>query len=85
MVAFRCAGKIVSEAELLFALVAGDLVAHAGSFVTKSGREVTLEIWVRERDADKCEHALVSLQKSMKWDEERLGSSTTWTSTWWLR
>ena len=57
----------------LFALVAGDLVAHAGSFTTMSGREVTLEIWVRERDADKCEHALVSLQKSMKWDEERFG------------
>jgi len=57
----------------LFALVAGDLVAHAGSYTTMSGREVTLEIWVRERDADKCEHALVSLQKSMKWDEERFG------------
>ena len=57
----------------LFALVAGDLVAHAGSFTSMSGREVTLEIWVRERDADKCDHALVSLQKSMKWDEERFG------------
>ncbi|MFT5284857.1 MAG: aminopeptidase N [Planctomycetota bacterium] len=57
----------------LFALVAGDLVSHAGTFKTMSGREVALEIWVRERDIDKCDHALVSLQKSMKWDEERFG------------
>ena len=57
----------------LFALVAGDLVSHTGTFKTSSGREVALEVWVRERDLDKCEHALVSLQKSMKWDEERFG------------
>ena len=30
----------------LFALVAGDLVCHAGTFTTASGREVALEIWV---------------------------------------
>ncbi len=57
----------------LFALVAGDLRAHRGSFVTRSGREVRLEIWVEPQNADKCEHALRSLQKSMKWDEETFG------------
>lgn len=57
----------------LFALVAGDLKCHSGSFTTKSGREIALEIWVEPENISKCEHALVSLQKSMKWDEEVYG------------
>jgi aminopeptidase N len=57
----------------LFALVAADLRAHAGPFTTKSGRQVRLEIWVEERNLDSCEHALRSLQKAMKWDEEVFG------------
>ncbi len=57
----------------LFALVAGDLRCHAGSFATASGREVRLEIWVEPENIDRCEHALVSLQKAMKWDEEVYG------------
>ncbi|MEY3219151.1 MAG: aminopeptidase [Pseudomonadota bacterium] len=54
----------------LFALVAGNLACHAGEFITKSGRNIRLEIWVEPHNIDKCEHALVSLQKAMKWDEE---------------
>ncbi len=57
----------------LFALVAGDLVCHRGSFQTASGREVALEIWVEPENADKCAHALTSLQAAMKWDEETYG------------
>ena len=57
----------------LFALVAGDLRAHTGNFTTRSGREVKLEIWVEPHEIEKCEHALVSLQKAMKWDEEVFG------------
>jgi aminopeptidase N len=57
----------------LFALVAGDLVCHEGSFTTCSGRAVTLRIFVEERNRDKCGHALRSLQKAMQWDEERFG------------
>lgn len=57
----------------LFALVAGDLACHSGTFTTKSERDVRLEIWVEHRDADKCEHALRSLQRAMKWDEQRFG------------
>jgi aminopeptidase N len=57
----------------LFALVAGDLRAHEGAFVTMSGREVKLEIWVEPQNIDRCEHALRSLQRAMKWDEERFG------------
>ena len=57
----------------LFALVAGDLRVHPGSFTTKSGREVRLEIWVEPQNVDRCEHALRSLQRAMKWDEEKFG------------
>ena len=57
----------------LFALVAGDLVCHRGSFTTASGREVALEIWVEPQNADKCEHALASLKAAMKWDEDTYG------------
>ena len=57
----------------LFALVAGDLHCHRGSFTTASGRNVALEIWVEPANADKCEHALISLQAAMKWDEDTYG------------
>ncbi|PTV94508.1 aminopeptidase N [Rhodobacter aestuarii] len=57
----------------LFALVAGDLRATSGSFTTASGRKVDLNIWVRPGDEDRCDFALASLQRSMKWDEEAYG------------
>ena len=57
----------------LFALVAGDLVANHDSFTTMSGREVELAIYVREGDLDRTGHAMRSLIKSMKWDEETFG------------
>ncbi len=57
----------------LFALVAGNLVCTEGSFTTRSGREVTLRIFVEEKNREKCGHALRSLQKAMRWDEETFG------------
>ena len=57
----------------LFALVAGDLRCHHGTFKTASGRDVALEIWVEAENLDKCEHALASLQAAMQWDEETYG------------
>ena len=54
----------------LFALVAGNLKCRVGTFTTRSGRKVRLEIWVDAADFDKTDHALASLQKSMAWDEE---------------
>jgi len=57
----------------LFALVAGDLVANSDSFTTVSGREVALNIWVREGDEGRTGHAMESLKKSMRWDEEVFG------------
>ena len=57
----------------LFALVAGDLVSVQDRFTTKSGRDVTLGIWVREGDQDRCGHAMQALKDSMRWDEEKYG------------
>ncbi|TGX42537.1 aminopeptidase N [Sphingomonas naasensis] len=57
----------------LFALVAGDLVANRGTFVTLSGREVQLGIWVRSPDLAKTDHALHALKLSMAWDEKVYG------------
>ncbi len=57
----------------LFALVAGDLVANRGKFVTASGREVALAIWVRPADLSRTDHALAALQTAMAWDERVYG------------
>jgi len=57
----------------LFALVAGDLHSVDDSFTTLSGREVKLQIFVEEKDLDKCEFAMRSLKKAMAWDEEVYG------------
>src|SRR5262245_21835092 len=57
----------------LFALVAGDLIAVRDRFTTRSGKEVALAIWVRRGDENKCGHAMASLKKAMRWDEEVFG------------
>ncbi|MEJ2443576.1 MAG: aminopeptidase N [Exilibacterium sp.] len=57
----------------LFALVAGDLAHIEDRFTTCSGREVTLRIFVEPKDLDKCDHAMGSLKKAMKWDEDVYG------------
>ena len=53
----------------LFALVAGDLVAHSDSFTTSEGRDVALNIYVRADDIDKCAFGMGALKASMVWDE----------------
>ncbi|WP_066775641.1 aminopeptidase N [Sphingomonas sp. CCH5-D11] len=57
----------------LFALVAGDLACNAGTFTTRSGREVQLGIWVRATDLAKTDHALHALKTAMAWDERVYG------------
>ena len=57
----------------LFALVAGDLSLKEDKFTTCSGREVQIQLFVEAQDLDKCEHAIVSLQNAMRWDEENYG------------
>ncbi|WP_028582418.1 aminopeptidase N [Desulfogranum japonicum] len=57
----------------LFALVAGKLVCIQDTFTTMTGRTVDLHIYVEERNKEKCGHAMTSLKKSMRWDEEVFG------------
>src|SRR5512132_931140 len=57
----------------LFALVAGDLEALRDTFTTTSGRHVALEIWSTPRNLPRCTHAMASLKRAMRWDEERYG------------
>ncbi|MCF2870245.1 aminopeptidase N [Octadecabacter sp. G9-8] len=58
----------------LFALVAGDLAAHPGSFTTMSGKDVALNIYVRPgADEGKCAFGMEALKRSMKWDEDVYG------------
>ena len=57
----------------LFALVAGDLVAHRDSLTTMSGRNVDLAVWVRPGDEDRCAYAMDALKRSMQWDEAEYG------------
>ncbi|HBZ93239.1 MAG TPA: aminopeptidase N, partial [Pseudomonas sp.] len=57
----------------LFALVAGDLWCVEDSFTTMSKREVALRIYVEPENIDKVQHAMDSLKRSMKWDEEVYG------------
>ena len=55
----------------LFALVAGDFDCLKDTFITKSGRQVELELFVDKGNLDKTAHAMLSLKKAMKWDEQR--------------
>ena len=57
----------------LFALVAGDLAVVEDSFVTMNGRDVTLRIYAEKKNIDRCDFAMRSLIKAMRWDETRFG------------
>ncbi len=57
----------------LFALVAGDLSMVEDTFTTRSGREVSLRIFVETENLDKCGHAMRSLKQAMRWDEVHYG------------
>ncbi|MDX2274634.1 MAG: aminopeptidase N [Hyphomonadaceae bacterium] len=54
----------------LFALVAGKFDSISDSFTTKSGRKVTLGIYVDPGDAPRALYAMDALKRSMKWDED---------------
>ncbi len=57
----------------LFALVAGDLQFIEDSFQTMSGIDVALRIYVESQNIDKCDYAMDSLKRAMKWDEDVYG------------
>jgi aminopeptidase N len=55
----------------LFALVAGDFDVLKDTYHTQSGRDVELALFVDKGNLSKTPHAIESLKKAMKWDEER--------------
>ncbi|MBA3676613.1 MAG: aminopeptidase N [Sphingosinicella sp.] len=57
----------------LFAIVAGDLAANRDHFITRSGKEAELGIWVREQDLPRTSHAMHALKTAMAWDEKVYG------------
>ncbi|XP_037495626.1 puromycin-sensitive aminopeptidase isoform X2 [Jatropha curcas] len=57
----------------LFALVAGQLESRDDTFVTRSGRNVSLRIWTPAQDVQKTAHAMFALKAAMKWDEDVFG------------
>ena len=57
----------------LFAAVAGDLDCAVDHFVTMSGRKVDLHIYVEKGNVELTRHAMESLKRSMRWDEEVFG------------
>ena len=57
----------------LFAMVAGDFDRVSDRFVTASGRDVALDIFVEHGRGDRVGHAMDSLKRSMRWDEEVFG------------
>jgi aminopeptidase N len=57
----------------LFALVAGDLMVKEDQFITQTGGEVELKIFVEPQNIDKTDYAMDALKRSMRWDEERYG------------
>lgn len=57
----------------LFALVAGELLETKDFFTTRSGRKITLKIFVEKGNEEKVSFAFDSLKKAMRWDEDTFG------------
>ncbi|CDR34650.1 aminopeptidase N [Criblamydia sequanensis] len=57
----------------LYALVAGNLGLIKSTFKTQSNRTIELRIYCDKGSEDKCQHAMNSLKKAMRWDEEKFG------------
>jgi aminopeptidase N len=57
----------------LFALVAAKLDALEEVFVTRSGREARLAVYVEPGKLDQAGWAMGCLKRAMRWDEERFG------------
>ena len=57
----------------LFALVAGNLAVLEDSFVTCSGRRVSLRVYAEPKYIEQCRYPMDVLKRAMRWDEERFG------------
>jgi aminopeptidase N len=55
----------------LFALVMGNLSSINDTFITKSGKKISLDIFVEPRNIHKTDFAMQALKRAFKWDEER--------------
>ena len=55
----------------LFALVAGKLNCIKDSYYTKSGRKINIHLYVENGDEGYVSHAIESLKKAMRWDEDK--------------
>ena len=61
------------KSSYLFALVAGDLAMIEDTFITLSGKSVTLRIYAQKGKENRLEHAMKSLKKAFAWDEKAFG------------
>ena len=57
----------------LFALVAGKLNSVSDTYITNTGRLIDIRIYVEKGDEKYTKHAVNSLIKAMKWDEDNYG------------
>ncbi len=57
----------------LFALVAGELSCVDDQFTTMTGRDISLRIYTEAHHIEQCDHAMASLKRAMRWDEQRFG------------
>ena len=57
----------------LFALVAGKLNSVSDTYITNTGRLIDIRIYVEKGDEKYIKHAVNSLIKAMKWDEDNYG------------
>ena len=57
----------------LFALVAGKLNSVSDTYLTNTGRLIDIKIYVEKGDERYTKHAVNSLKKAMKWDEDNYG------------
>ncbi len=55
----------------LFALVAGDLKCITDYYYTNSNRKIKIQIYVEKGDERYVQHAIDSLKKAMRWDEDK--------------
>lgn len=55
----------------LFALVAGDLALIEDKFITKSKKEVKLQIFVEKHNINKTKFAIEALKSAFLWEEQR--------------
>ncbi len=57
----------------LFALVAGNLSLVSDKYFTNTGRLIDIKIYVERGDEKYTRHAIDSLKKAMRWDEDKYG------------